>query len=80
MQTKRNKLATAVFAGFLLTNMASAHPGHAPTDLAAQLTFPFAGADHFIVFAALTSVLLVGLRLVLMFRNAKGSTRINEQC
>jgi len=65
MQTKRTKLAAGFFAGILLTSAASAHPGHAPTDFAAEISQPFAGADHFIAFVALTSVLLIAFRFAL---------------
>jgi hydrogenase/urease accessory protein HupE len=66
--------AVGILAGVLLANAAVAHPGHGPTDLAAQVSQPLAGADHFAAFLALTSVLLVALRIVLKHRRAKDCT------
>ena len=66
---KLMKVAT-ILAGISLANIASAHPGHSPTDVAAQVTQPFAGADHFVAFLALTSVLLVAFRVLAKSRVA----------
>jgi hydrogenase/urease accessory protein HupE len=71
MRMKFSKLAATFLAGNLLATMASAHPGHAPTDLAAEVSQPLAGPDHFIAFLALTSVLLVALRFVMKARAVK---------
>jgi len=57
--------------GILLANIAVAHPGHGPGDLAAQVSQPLAGVDHFVAFLALTSVLLLALRMILKCRRAK---------
>jgi len=69
----RNKFSTmaVILAGSFLANIAVAHPGHGPTDLAAQVSRPLAGADHFAAFIALTSVLLLALRIVVKYRRAK---------
>ena len=73
MQTKFRKSVPVILAGIFLTGIASAHPGHAPTDLAANISEPLAGVDHFAVFAALVSILLVGLRFCLSFRKRENS-------
>jgi hydrogenase/urease accessory protein HupE len=65
------KSVLAILAGTFVANLASAHPGHSPADVAAEVSQPFAGADHFVVFIALASMLLLALRLVLSVRNAK---------
>ena len=70
MQMKCSKLAAGTIAGILLTNTASAHPGHAQTDIVAQLSLPFAGVDHFVVFVAVTSGLLLLLRSAVKHRDA----------
>jgi hydrogenase/urease accessory protein HupE len=67
---KLMKVAT-ILAGISLANIASAHPGHSPADVAAQVTQPFAGADHFVAFLALTCVLLVAFRVIAKSRAAK---------
>jgi hydrogenase/urease accessory protein HupE len=67
MQTMFSRLA-GILSGLLLASAASAHPGHAPTDVTAQVTQPFAGLDHFLAFVALTSALLVVLKMVLKWR------------
>jgi hydrogenase/urease accessory protein HupE len=71
MQTKFSKSIAAVFAALVLANVASAHPGHAPTDLAAQVSQPFAGPDHLVAFVALTSLLLAALAIVLKARHGR---------
>lgn len=65
-----NRLMTTL-AAISLATRASAHPGHSPTDVAAQVSQPLAGADHFIAFVALTTVLLLTLRFVVKARAAK---------
>ena len=74
MQIKLSKSVAGIFAGAVSIGPAFAHPGHAPTDTAAQLAHPFAGADHFAVFLALTTVLLLTLRAVVNYRAAKKET------
>jgi hydrogenase/urease accessory protein HupE len=71
MRIKFGRLSTAILAGSFLANIAVAHPGHESTDLAAQLSQPLAGADHFAAFIALTSVLLLALRIVVKCRRAR---------
>jgi len=71
MQKKFSKSGAAMLAGMFVANLASAHPGHAPTDLAAEVSQPLAGPDHLIAFVALTSVLLVAVRVVLKHRAAR---------
>ena len=61
----------AVVTGTFMTQLALAHPGHAPTDVAAEISQPLAGPDHFIAFIALTSVLLGAARFVFKMRHAK---------
>ncbi|HWN95955.1 MAG TPA: HupE/UreJ family protein [Methylomirabilota bacterium] len=75
MQTKFSKLIIGIHAALLLANIASAHPGHAPTDLAAQVSQPLAGPDHLIAFVALTSVLLAALGVALKARHTRLKTR-----
>jgi hypothetical protein len=53
--------------------VAAAHPGHAPTDVAAEISQPLAGPDHFIAFAALASLLLIVFRCVLKARRTRQS-------
>ena len=74
MQIKLSKSVAGVFAGVLSASTIFAHPGHAPTDAMAQLAHPFAGADHFAVFLALTAVLLITLRAAVKYRAAKKQT------
>jgi hydrogenase/urease accessory protein HupE len=54
-----------------VAQLASAHPGHAPTDVAAEVSQPLAGPDHFIAFVALTFVLLVAARFAFKLRHAR---------
>ena len=63
--------AATILAGISLANIASAHPGHSPADVAAQVAQPFAGVDHFVAFLALSSVLLVAFRFVAKSRAAR---------
>ena len=71
MRIQFSTTVAVLLAGVFLTNIATAHPGHGPTDVIAQVSQPLAGADHFAAFLALTSVLLLVLRMVLKFRRAK---------
>ncbi len=71
MQTKFSHSTVGVLVGLFVATIASAHPGHAPTNLAAQISQPFAGADHLAAFVALTVALLLGLRVALKVRNGK---------
>lgn len=64
MQTMFSKWA-AVLIVVMSVFHAAAHPGHLPSDFTAEVSQPLAGPDHFVAFIALTSVLLVVLRLVL---------------
>jgi hydrogenase/urease accessory protein HupE len=74
MQFKLGKSVVAVGAGIISTSAALAHPGHAPTDTVAQLSHPFAGADHFAVFVALTAVLLTAARLMVKARKVRNES------
>jgi hydrogenase/urease accessory protein HupE len=67
MQTMCGRLA-GMFAGLFLATVALAHPGHAPTDPVAQVSEPLAGADHFLAFLALTSLLLFAVRVFVKAR------------
>ncbi len=77
----RNKFSTtaAILTGSFLANIAGAHPGHGPTDLAAQVSQPLAGADHLAAFVALTSILLLVLRTVLKRQRAKLDSAMQTQ-
>ena len=63
--------AVTILAGISLANNASAHPGHSPADVAAQVAQPFAGVDHFVAFLGLSAVLLVAFRFIGKSRAAK---------
>ena len=78
MRIKFSTAMVAVLAGSFLTNIAAAHPGHGPTDIAAQVSQPLAGADHFAAFLALTSTLLLVLRMVLKIRHAKSNSAMQR--
>jgi hydrogenase/urease accessory protein HupE len=71
MQTKSSSAAVGSLAGILWTTAASAHPGHSPTDLAAEVSQPLAGPDHLLAFVALTSILLIAFRCALKLRNGR---------
>lgn len=73
MQTKFSKSAAVMFAGIFLSTIASAHPGHAPTDVVAEVSQPLAGPDHLVAFVALTSVLLVALWFVVRARAVRNT-------
>jgi hydrogenase/urease accessory protein HupE len=73
MQMKLNQRVAGILAGIFLTTIASAHPGHSPTDVVAEVSQPWAGLDHLLAFVALTSVLLVAVRLGIKARDAKRS-------
>lgn len=74
MQMKLSKFATSMIAGIVSSGTAFAHPGHAPTDTVAQLAHPFAGTDHFAVFAVFSSLLLLTLRALIKRQTAKRQT------
>lgn len=74
MQMKFSKSVAVLVAGIFSGAMASAHPGHAPTDPVAQVSQPLAGADHFAAFLALTTILLLTVRAVVKHRAAKMKT------
>jgi hydrogenase/urease accessory protein HupE len=74
MQMKFSKSVATLVAGMISVSLASAHPGHAPTDPVAQVSQPLAGADHFAAFLALTSILLLTVRAVRKHRAAKKET------
>lgn len=63
-------MAGMVASGFLV-NVASAHPGHASGDLAAQVSQPWAGPDHFVAFVSLAALLLAALHISVRIRCAK---------
>ena len=71
MQMKFSKSVAAGSVGMFVATIASAHPGHAPTDLAAEVSQPLAGLDHFVAFIALTSCLLLLLRAILKHQAAQ---------
>jgi hydrogenase/urease accessory protein HupE len=74
MRIKFSAATRGILAAIVWANVAAAHPGHGPADFAAQVSQPLAGPDHFLAFLALTSALLVALRLVLKVRDIKRST------
>jgi hydrogenase/urease accessory protein HupE len=62
----------------LLASTASAHPGHSPVDVTAQLAAPLAGADHLFVFAAVSVIAALGaarLALHLIERRKRAMAR-----
>jgi len=73
MRITFSRLAAAALAGISSVATVSAHPGHASTDIAAQVAQPFAGPDHFVAFVALTSVLLLALRAFVKARAARNT-------
>jgi hydrogenase/urease accessory protein HupE len=77
MQMKLRKCVWGILTPIAGVSIASAHPGHAPTDLAAQVSQPLAGVDHFVAFAALTAVLLVAFRFALKIRSGQ-STKLQD--
>ncbi|HEY0550459.1 MAG TPA: HupE/UreJ family protein [Verrucomicrobiae bacterium] len=79
MRIKFSSSLAAIIGGIFLANIAAAHPGHNPTDLAAQVSQPLAGADHFAAFLALTSILLLALRFALKRRSAKACSAMQAQ-
>jgi hypothetical protein len=60
MKGRLTTLLGSVGALALLTSPALAHPGHAATDVTAQLAAPLAGADHAAVFAIVSGLALLG--------------------
>ena len=73
MQMNFSTAAAAIGAGMVLAATASAHPGHAPTDVLAEVSQPLAGADHFVAFLALTAILLLALRAVVKYRTQRAA-------
>ena len=78
MRIKFSAVAKGILAAACWANAAAAHPGHGPTDLAAQVSQPLAGADHFAAFLALTSILLLMVRITLKSRLAKPAKHPRE--
>jgi hydrogenase/urease accessory protein HupE len=74
MQINFRKSIAAAAIGMLVPALVSAHPGHTPADLSAQVSEPLAGPDHFLVFVALSAVLLMVLRILLKARGAAGKS------
>ena len=65
MQTIFRKAVVAVLVtGVLGPATVSAHPGHSPLDLSAQVAAPFSGPDHLLAFLALSTSLLFLARLL----------------
>ena len=71
MQMKLNQWVAGILAGVFLTTITSAHPGHSPTDAVAEISQPLAGLDHLLAFIALTSLVLMAVRLGIKARDAK---------
>lgn len=71
MQMKLTKPVAGILAGMFLATTASAHPGHSPTDVVAEVSQPLAGLDHLLAFVALASILLVAVQLGLKLREAR---------
>ena len=71
MRKLLSKSAAGILMGTFVTNLASAHPGHALTDVVAEVSQPAAGADHFVAFVALAATLLFALRLAFNARRVK---------
>jgi hydrogenase/urease accessory protein HupE len=57
------------------TSITLAHPGHPPSDLAAEISQPLAGPDHLMAFIALCATLLVLLRAIFKYRASKRADR-----
>jgi hydrogenase/urease accessory protein HupE len=78
MQTifrKATAAAAVLMAGLCGPAEVLAHPGHAPTDLAAQVSAPFAGPDHVVAFIVLSAVLLTA---VWRLRKARSTRRTHS--
>lgn len=78
------RLATllAALSGVFISGNAMAHPGHAATDVAAQLSAPLAGADHIAVFAvvgALAALAVGRLALFLIERRSRTVARVRRK-
>jgi hydrogenase/urease accessory protein HupE len=75
MRLKLSNTSMAAFATWCGISLAAAHPGHAPTDVAAQVSAPLAGPDHLLVAASLT-VLVVGIAIAAVkLRRSSRKTR-----
>ena len=81
MQTIFPKAVAVLVAGVLGSTAVSAHPGHAPLDLTAQVSAPFAGPDHLMAFVGLSALLLIvarGLRKTSTSKRATANARIKR--
>ncbi len=72
--TKFSTKVAAMLVGAAGMTVASAHPGHAPADLTAQLAHPLAGLDHALAFVLLSAFLLLVLRALVKNQRAEKST------
>jgi hypothetical protein len=76
MQKYFSKSGVALVAALFITAAASAHPGHAPGDVVAQVSQPLAGPDHLAAFVVLVAALMGLLAVLLKHRSsAKQKTR-----
>ena len=66
MKVRLATLLAATNAVFISGN-AMAHPGHASTDVAAQLSAPLAGVDHVTVFAVVSALAALGVARLALF-------------
>jgi hydrogenase/urease accessory protein HupE len=73
MHIKMSLWFAAILGTISLGGTAFAHPGHAPTDLAAEVSQPLAGPDHLVAFLALTALLLAGLHIAVKLRAGRNS-------
>jgi hypothetical protein len=72
-------LSSATSAITLLAANASAHPGHSPTDIAAQLSAPAAGADHLAIFAVVSALaVLIATRVAVYLIQRRDSRRMRR--
>ena len=51
----------------VLTGTVGAHPGHAASDISAQLAAPLAGADHGLVFAVISGLAVLAAARVALY-------------
>ena len=77
MQKYFSKFGAALGAALFVTTLASAHPGHAPGDVVAQVSQPLAGPDHLAAFLMLASALL-GLLAVMLKHRAAARQKARE--
>ena len=71
MRELLSRPAAGILLGTLMTNGALAHPGHALTDVVAEVSQPAAGLDHLLAFIVLAATLLFALRVAFKLRRAK---------